>query len=151
MFSASAPLQRTRSDGQAFKPGRRGDRSPIRDTCHAVTSCGGESVVYSLFLSCRFVSTYSRRLSEFMVRTRKAAQTAPHSIALETRSFPRLLAVTLAVLPSFLEIPFLGSCSFVVEYFADVHGRTRAWRMDFSNQKLNKSRGGKVERFVNLI
>ena len=22
------PLQRTRSDGQAFKPGRRGDRSP---------------------------------------------------------------------------------------------------------------------------
>jgi hypothetical protein len=23
-----APLQRTRSDGQAFKPGRRGDRSP---------------------------------------------------------------------------------------------------------------------------
>ncbi len=25
--SARAPLQRTRSDGQAFKPGRRGDRS----------------------------------------------------------------------------------------------------------------------------
>ena len=30
------PLQRTRSDGQAFKPGRRGDRSPIyrsRESC----------------------------------------------------------------------------------------------------------------------
>jgi len=31
------PLQRTRSDGQAFKPGCRGDRSPVYRSCE---SCG---------------------------------------------------------------------------------------------------------------
>jgi len=31
IVSAVAPLQRIRSNGQAFKPTRRGDRSPISD------------------------------------------------------------------------------------------------------------------------